>query len=229
VTVETQNSGAPNRANARAGAAFTLVELLVVIAIVALLAALLLPSLSKAKASARSVQCLSQMRQIGLAIRLHAEDNHDEFPRSQHSAFAHGQVSWGRAIAPELGRSDATWTNLFSGIYRCPADSRTTPWSYGLNVYFELGPDDDYPGKPHTWRRLSSIPQPSETILLAENATGADHIMPHFWTTPADAEDVAAERHRGKANYAFVDGRAQCLPFAQTYAPPKLDWWNPLR
>jgi prepilin-type N-terminal cleavage/methylation domain-containing protein/prepilin-type processing-associated H-X9-DG protein len=213
----------------RAPRAFTLVELLVVIAIIGMLSALLLPSLSKAKASARSVQCLSQMRQIGLAMRLYADDHRDQFPRSQHSAFAHGEFTWGRAIAPELGRSSTPWTNLFTGIYRCPADQRTAPWSYGLNVYFELGPEDDYIGKPQTWRRVASIPQPSDTILLAENATSADHVMPHFWTSPAEAEEIAAERHRRQANYLFVDGRAQRLAFSTIYKPPHLDFWNPLR
>jgi general secretion pathway protein G len=202
---------------------------LVVIAIIAVLAALLLPALSKAKESARSIQCLSQMRQIGLAVRLYAEDNNDEFPRSQHSAFAHGQPTWGRAIAPQLGVSDTTWTNLLHGIYHCPTDKRTTPWSYGMNVYFELGPDDDYTGKPQTWRRWSHIPQPTATIVFAESASSADHIMPNFWVTTADAADVDAKRHRGKANYAFVDGHSQLLPFSQIYAPPKVDLWNPLR
>ncbi|MCC6233358.1 MAG: type II secretion system protein, partial [Verrucomicrobiales bacterium] len=67
-------------------AAFTLVELLVVIAIVGLLASLLLPALSKAKGKARSIQCLGQLRQIGLAATLYAEDHDGELPRSQHSA-----------------------------------------------------------------------------------------------------------------------------------------------
>jgi len=144
---------------ARAG--FTLIELLVVIAIVAVLASLLLPALSRAKESAKAAQCLSQMRQIGLAVRLYADDNGDEFPRSQHSAFAHSQLAWGRAIAPQLAQNTATWTNLLRGVYHCPSDRRASPWSYGQNVYFELNPEsDDYTGSPQTWRRVASIPIP---------------------------------------------------------------------
>ncbi len=209
--------------------AFTLIELLVVIVIIAVLAALLLPSLSKAKESARATQCLSNMRQIGLAARFYADENDDEFPRSQHSAFAHRQLSWGRAIAPHIGPSSAAWTNLLQGVYHCPTDKRTTPWSYGMNVYFELGPDDDYTGKPQTWRRTITIPKPSSTIEFSESASSADHIMAHFWMTPTDAQDVDAKRHRQKANYTFVDGHAQSLSLTQTYAPTNVDLWNPLR
>ncbi len=132
-------------------AAFTMVELQVVITIMAVLAAMLLPSLSRAKDNARSSHCLDQMRQIILAARCYVEDNDDLFPRSQHSAFANGQLPWERALAPTLGVSDAAWTNLLSGVYHCLADSRPDHLSYGMNNYFELGPEDDYPENPQTF------------------------------------------------------------------------------
>lgn len=212
---------------ARAG--FTLIELLVVIAIIAILAGLLLPALSRAKETARKTQCLSQMRQIGLAVRLYAEDNHDEFPRSQHSAFAHSQLAWGRAVAPQLTPNPTLWTNLLRGVYHCPSDPRTTPWSYGQSVYFELNSDtDDYAGSPQTWRRIAAIPKPATTILQAETLGSVDHIMPHFWMTSQDATDVAAHRHQSRSNYNFVDGHSEALAFLSTYDPPReVDLWNP--
>ena len=212
------------------GGAFTLIELLVAIAIIALLASLLLPALSRAKQSARSIQCLGQLRQLGLAVRYYADDDGDEFPRSQHSAFTHGQLTWGRAVAPELGSDTTHWTNLLATIYHCPSDRRTTPWSYGLNVYFELGEDDDYEGKPQTWRRIGDVPNPSATVLFAENASAADHIMPNFWTAASDAVDVASQRHGRNANYTFVDGHAEARSFGTIYDPIRqIDEWNPSR
>ena len=217
-------------------AGFTLIELLVVIAIVAVLASLLLPALGRAKESARSVQCLSQMRQIGLAVRLYADDNRDEFPRSQHTAFSCGQPTWGRAISEQLAQNADTWTNLFHGVYHCPSDRRTTPWSYGQNVYFELNPkNDDYTGSPQTWRRLACIPHPATTILHAElsdegnsMSDTADHIMAHFWITLQDAAEVDGVRHKGRSNYNFVDGHAAPFKLPATFDPPtKLDFWNP--
>jgi prepilin-type N-terminal cleavage/methylation domain-containing protein/prepilin-type processing-associated H-X9-DG protein len=224
----------PNSALQQSGtaggiAAFTLVELLVVMVIIALLASMVLPALARAKESARGVQCLSQMRQLGMAVRLYADEHLDEFPRSQHSAFAFSQLPWGRAVAPQLGSSEARWTNLLAGIYHCPKDKRTTPWSYGQNVYFELTPDtDDYVGSPQVWRRTCSIPRPVATILQAETSSSADHIMPHFWQSVQDAGDVDAHRHKARSNYNFVDGHAAPFALGSTYEPARsLDLWNP--
>jgi prepilin-type N-terminal cleavage/methylation domain-containing protein/prepilin-type processing-associated H-X9-DG protein len=207
---------------------FTLIELLVVIAIIAIIAALLLPVFSRGKQVAQSVRCLNNLRQLGLAVRLYADENNDEFPRSQHSAFAYNQLPWERSIAPHLGASASHWTNLLRTVYDCPADRRTTPWSYGLNVYYELGPYDDYHGKPQTWRRLSHVPRPSAAILYAESATTTDHIMPHFWLRPEDAVDLAPTRHGKGSNYGFADGHGQFRELPMIYDPVnQRDHWNP--
>jgi len=209
-------------------AGFTLIELLVVIAIIAALAAMLLPALARAKESARVARCLSNQRQIGLAVRLYADDNADTFPRSQHSAFANGELAWERAIAPQLGSSTTAWTNLLNGVYHCASSKLTTPLSYGLNVYLEVGPEDDYTGKPQTWHKLAQLLRPAATVIMAEPGTVADHIMAHFWITQTDAYgEVAARRHAQKSNHTFADGHSQLLPLAKTYAPPQVDLWNP--
>jgi len=214
--------------------AFTLIELLVVIAIIAILAALLLPALARAKDSARSIQCLNHMRQISLATRLYAEENDDLFPRSQHSAFANRQLAWERALAPYLGGDSGStaWTNLLQTIYHCANDKKPAHLSYGLNYYFEVGEEDDYPGKPKTWRKLSQIPKPSSTVMYTEIdvAVMADHVMPGLcWMTMADAEaEVASQRHKHKSNYAFVDGHTAPLKVSATFDPDKqIDLWNP--
>jgi len=181
---------------------FTLIELLVVIAIIAILAAMLLPALARAKSQAWSTSCLSGLKQIGIASRMYAEDNEDALPRSAHT----GQ-SWVGTLQPY---TDGT------NLWRCPKDThRTRLYSHAINDFL-LPPDPGSGSKDYS--RLSNVPDPSETFFMAECAdayVGNDHF--HF-ADPADGGDyspvgftnaVAVNRHSGTANYLFVDGHVE--------------------
>ena len=114
---------------------FTLIELLVVIAIIAILAAILLPALAKAKSRAARMQCLNQMKQLDLGINMFTGDNSETFPAAGYQAAA-GVLSWDTWIYPYVGGSSAlSLAEAENGIYaEDPADGAALGWATGLKI-----------------------------------------------------------------------------------------------
>lgn len=210
---------------------FTLIEVLVVVAIIAMLIAILLPSLISARANAMAVACLSNQRQLGIAAQMYADANKDAIVDS---GLPHG----GLPSVP--GQAEQSWFNSLRRVYRnelvarCPAD-RSPYWdqdlpgtdpparrrvSFAQNDYLT----GDLPGW-ESYNRRGRIRRAADTILFAELAeTGSwaasDHVHVELWLFNPRHEarqQIALDRHRGRANYVFVDGHAEGLLFEQTY------------
>jgi prepilin-type N-terminal cleavage/methylation domain-containing protein len=128
------------------GRAFTLIELLVVIAIIAILAAMLLPALTRAKLKTQGIQCMNNHRQLMLAWRMYAEDNHDVIVYSTADPGGpYAPYSWVQGVLDFSPGNPSNWDvsqdikksplwqycGNSAGIWKCPADQSTVQPSSG--------------------------------------------------------------------------------------------------
>jgi len=170
--------------------AFTLVELLVVLALIAILAALLLPAVSRAKESGRGAACISNLRQIGVALQLYVDENHQRLPtmRDRLPVTQTNQPPTNALPAVDVVLRDQLGS---TNVLRCPSDRK---------LLFELT------GSSYSWNSLLNGQRADD--LKALGMTFEAHAIPVF----LDKEGFHAARGAKKeVNYLYADGHIKNL------------------
>ena len=153
---------------------FTLIELLVVIAIIAILASMLLPALSKARNVAKGNNCLSNQRQLGMALAGYTSDYNDWLLFVQFSYDKHPAGEWKNLLAPYVSKTSIGLTSEFKGMdkapFACPAwtpDDKTSEPRYKGGIGWNRGI-----GATSTiWRyRLSKLRKLTETVFFQDTS-----------------------------------------------------------
>lgn len=184
--------------------AFTLIELLVVIAIIAILAALLLPALSRAKEKANAAACLNNLKQWAMATQLFAGDNDDYLPKDGTPNGTSVNEGWyidlPRAISQPCYQ-DLPWRTNASvdpgrTLWICPSNPRR---SNGNNLFHYCLNEHVNASGTGNQVRLGSIRRPANTVWLFDNGGLAG---------VAQQNNVHSNLHGGGAQFAFLDGHA---------------------
>ena len=228
----------PAKVNARG--AFTLIELLVVIAIISILAAMLLPALSRAKESARKISCMNKVHQLGLSLIIYVDDNKDHYPprlwmtNTWPWRLQSGYQTPSILLCPNDGPHPATFTNSPMAIDRSPRSYIMNGW----NDYFKAQGDEVWAryesGDGTLMMSRNAIHYPSDTIVFGEK----DHDALDYFMDYQEYDDLlrldqskhftGAKDSNGNggcgSNYAFADGSTRFFKFGRAFNP--IDLWG---
>ena len=191
---------------------FTLIELLIVIAIIAILAAMLLPALNKARAKAHAASCISNLRNIGQAFTVYGNENQDVLPAYRSATGADELNYWNGKLQAQL----KTWK-----LFVCPAQKiwknnlayGATHQSYGITFF-----TTDNSRAPRKGIKLSKMTHHSRTMIVAEKSISTSLTSSVEWYPDISyyQSSYIIDNHGSRsAATLFLDSHAAMVPYAK--------------